>query len=1145
MTNRELYVRDPLAFRLLNNGVAKVVELASREEELTLRHELETFVCEGQYEKGLERILRAYLDNLDSPEQPAVWISGFFGSGKSHLVKMLRYLWVNHAFSDGTTARGHTNLPPGVGDLFTELTTAGKRYGGLHAVSGTLRAGASDSVRLALLGLVFKSVDLPESYPLARFLLWLKRESKFDRLKAAVEAAGKSFQDELRHLYVSPVIAESLRQVMPEFSSPSEVRTALRNQFPDVRDVSLEEMVQAMHDALAFDSTFPCTLIVLDEVQQYIGDSADRAYDIQEVLEKCVSRFGGKLMVVGTGQSALSDMQQLSRLIGRFRIRIQLSDADVEAVTRKTVLAKKPSAQPHLKQALEACSGEISRHLAGTTFAPRMEDDSVLVPDYPLLPTRRRFWETTLRVVDSSGTAGQLRSQLQIVDEAVKSTAALPLGHVVGADFVYEQKRNELIQSGLLPIDLDTQIESLRQQGADGTMDARICALILLIGKLPREGSVDTGLRATANTLADLLVTDLPAGSSTLRQQVAQRLEHLAASGPLMKVGNEYRIQTRQSAEWEGHFHAEYRKLMADPQRRAADLEDALHTAVTGHLKGMAKLIHGDSKVPRSLHLQFGGAKPSTDGNSVPIWVRSGWQESEKAVLADAREEGTDSPLVFIYLPQRSADDLEKALAEYKAATITLQVKGRPSEPEGIEARRALETRQQAAEAARDTALQEIMQGAKVFLAGGQEITETSLEAAVRKAAEAALLRLYPDFDQADDSRWGNVVKRARTGDGNALHLLGHQGSVEQHPVCAAVLKEVGAGKKGSEVRACFEQSPYGWPRDAVDAALYLLAHHTLVRVTLNGQPVDALKLDQRQIAQAEFRAEQVTLTTVQRLKLRQLFQNAGLTVKSGEEAAAAGLFLKHLRAMAVDAGGPAPLPETPTPPLLAELERLSGNEQLLRLFEERNTINGWMSSWGSVQNLRKTRLPRWDQLQQLIAHGHTLATLKAVQEQSDAILAQRVLLDNPDPVPPLLDEATQVLRQTLTEAHDHYQRQFGTEKQTLEASDIWQHLEEDKQQALLAQVQVGAVPKIDVRDSEALLRSLNEISLESWQTRQDALRTRFAQALMEAARLLEPKAVRLTLPSVTLKTEADVDTWLTDVRRHVLEHLAEGPVIV
>ena len=74
-----------------------------------LRYELETFVCDGQYEKGMAHILETYFKNFDQAQQPAVWVSGFYGSGKSYLVKMLRALWVDTVFEDGATARGIAN----------------------------------------------------------------------------------------------------------------------------------------------------------------------------------------------------------------------------------------------------------------------------------------------------------------------------------------------------------------------------------------------------------------------------------------------------------------------------------------------------------------------------------------------------------------------------------------------------------------------------------------------------------------------------------------------------------------------------------------------------------------------------------------------------------------------------------------------------------------------------------------------------------------------------------------------------------------------------------------------------------------------------------------------------------------------------
>ena len=177
MKNRDIYQRDPSKTTLLNNGVATMTDALTDDERRTLRFELEHFVCEGEYQRGLVRILDSYVSNKGQPEQPAAWISGFFGSGKSHLAKMLRFLWTDYTFpEDGASARGLARLPTDVQDVLREITTLGKRAAGLHAAAGTLGAGAGDSVRLALLRIVFKSADLPESYPQARFCIWLKKE---------------------------------------------------------------------------------------------------------------------------------------------------------------------------------------------------------------------------------------------------------------------------------------------------------------------------------------------------------------------------------------------------------------------------------------------------------------------------------------------------------------------------------------------------------------------------------------------------------------------------------------------------------------------------------------------------------------------------------------------------------------------------------------------------------------------------------------------------------------------------------------------------------------------------------------------------------------------------------------------------------
>jgi hypothetical protein len=390
MKNRDVYQRDPSKITLLNNGVATMTDARTDGERRTLRFELEHFVCEGEYQRGLVRILESYVRNQGQPEQPAAWISGFFGSGKSHLAKMLRFLWTDYTFpEDGASARGLARMPHDVQDLLIEISTLGKRGHGLHAAAGTLGVG----VWLALLGIVFKSAELPESFPQARFCLWLQKNDIYDQVCAAVEAEGREFRRELNDMYVSPLIAKSLLLADSNFAAnEKEAKAALRAQFSKPKDIiTTDEFVDALHDTLAPDGEMPCTVIILDEVQQYIGDDSSRSYVVQEVVEACSKRFGDRVLFLGTGQTALSGTPALQRLQGRFTVNVELSDNDVERVTRRVVLAKRPDCVNDVKSTLEANAGELDWHLVGTKIGPRSEDKAVLIEDYPLLPVRRRF----------------------------------------------------------------------------------------------------------------------------------------------------------------------------------------------------------------------------------------------------------------------------------------------------------------------------------------------------------------------------------------------------------------------------------------------------------------------------------------------------------------------------------------------------------------------------------------------------------------------------------------------------------------------------------------------------------------------------------------------------------------------------------
>ena len=426
-----------------------------------------------------------------------------------------------------------------------------------------------------------------------------------------------------------------------------------------------------------------------------------------------------------------------------------------------------------------------------------------------------------------------------------------------------------------------------------------------------------------------------------------------------MLVGDEYRLQTREGSEWDQEFRNRQTRLNNDDAAIQFKRDQFLYSEIDKVIRGL-RVVHGAAKEPRQFVIHREATPPTVDGSGIPVWVRDGWSASEKDITDAARVAGSDSPTIHVFIPRQSADDLRRLIVEADAAQQTIDAKGNPTSPEGQEARQSMDSRSTRAVGGRDRLVRDIVSNAKVLQGGGSEVLLSTLEDRIKTSSDDALIRMFPRFKEADSAAWSAVIKRARDGADHPFQPTGHSDATEKHAICQQVLSTIGAGKSGADIRKTLSGSPFGWPRDAVDAALIALHRSQHITATLNGATVPLGQLDQNKISKSDFQIEQATLSVQDRLVLRKLFQGLGVSCKSGEEGVRAGEFLATLIDLANSAGGDAPLPALPLVTDIEDIQRLVGNEQLVAIKNKADEWEKAAETWQEAKELVDDRLPKW-----------------------------------------------------------------------------------------------------------------------------------------------------------------------------------------
>ncbi|APW46516.1 hypothetical protein RA876_09190 [Rhodoferax antarcticus] len=261
------------------------------------------------------------------------------------------------------------------------------------------------------------------------------------------------------------------------------------------------------------------------------------------------------------------------------------------------------------------------------------------------------------------------------------------------------------------------------------------------------------------------------------------------------------------------------------------------------------------------------------------------------------------------------------------------------------------------------------------------------------------------------------------------------------------------------------------------------------------------------------------------------------------DELAKAPLLIAKLRELASKAGGMAPAPELPKLTAIEALEAQSGNAQLLELFNRYDELTAIAKQWVKTADDIKKRHPVWSELINLLEHAKELGPYAELKADADAVRDNRTLLADPDPVRPLLDRASDVLRLALNAKLQGFQNTFAHQQAQLSGDSDWAKLSAAQSGQLTAAHHLEPVKVPDLATPAQLQDALDDCNLQHWISKTQALSSKFESARHAAVTLLKPNVVHVPLPKRTLNNEAELKVWLNEVEQLLAEKLKIGPV--
>ena len=529
------------------NGVVKV----DQDESSVLVQELNEYVITRELKKHFITFFNNYIESFNEETADiGVWISGFFGSGKSHFLKMLSYLLENKEVQGiKTVERFRAKFADDPATfMLIDRATRGKTHTILFNIDIEGSINKDKTAVLRVFAKMFYNYlgFYGENLKVAKLEQFIAKKGKTEEFRRVFEEKNGASWLESRDAYA--FFEDDIVATLQEVLGMSEQAASNWFNGTETVETSIAQLVSEIKEYVDSQPKDFRLLFMIDEVGQYVGGDTDLLINLQSLVEKIGSECMGKVWVVCTGQEAIDEIikareNEFSRIQARFKTRLSLSSSSADEVIQKRILLKTDEAEHELEQ-VYATNDSVLRNLfsftdaildiKGYTGAGEFAKNFPFVP-YQFILMQKVFAEIRKHGNSGKHLSGGERSMLSGFQEAAQKIEDKD-EYALAPFYLFYDTVHTFLDSSIRRV-----IERCERAAIDGNgiepQDVDVLKLLYLVRYVD-------DVKANLDNIVILMADDIRLDKITMREQVRGSLDRLMSQNYIGRTGDTYNFLT-------------------------------------------------------------------------------------------------------------------------------------------------------------------------------------------------------------------------------------------------------------------------------------------------------------------------------------------------------------------------------------------------------------------------------------------------------------------------------------------------------------------------------------------------------------------------------------------------------------------------